>query len=42
MKDGKVVENGPVKRIFEAPQADYTRMLLEATPSIHRRKGTRI
>lgn len=38
MKDGKVVEGGPVKRIFEAPQADYTRMLLEATPSIHRRK----
>lgn len=41
MKDGKVVEGGPVKRIFEAPQADYTRMLLEATPSIHRRKGAK-
>jgi peptide/nickel transport system ATP-binding protein len=41
MKDGKVVEDGPVKRIFEAPKADYTRMLLEATPSIHRRKGAK-
>ncbi|HTN98319.1 MAG TPA: ABC transporter ATP-binding protein [Nordella sp.] len=41
MKDGKVVEDGPVKRIFEAPRADYTRMLLEATPSIHRRKEGR-
>ena len=41
MKDGKVVEDGPVKRIFETPKADYTRMLLEATPSIHRRKGAK-
>ncbi|MFZ5677980.1 MAG: ABC transporter ATP-binding protein [Pseudomonadota bacterium] len=41
MKDGKVVENGSVKRIFESPEADYTRMLLEATPSIHRRKEAR-
>jgi ABC-type dipeptide/oligopeptide/nickel transport system ATPase component len=41
MKDGKVIEDGPVKRIFEAPKADYTRMLLEATPSIHRRKGAK-
>ena len=35
MRDGRIVENGPVRRIFTAPQADYTRMLLEATPSIH-------
>lgn len=41
MKDGKVVEDGPVARIFTAPRADYTRMLLEATPSIHRRKEAR-
>jgi peptide/nickel transport system ATP-binding protein len=38
MHGGKVVEEGPVRRIFQAPKADYTRMLLEATPSIHRRK----
>jgi ABC-type dipeptide/oligopeptide/nickel transport system ATPase component len=41
MKDGKVVEDGPTLRIFTAPKADYTRMLLEATPSIHRRKGAK-
>jgi ABC-type dipeptide/oligopeptide/nickel transport system ATPase component len=41
MKDGKVVEDGSVQRIFTAPKADYTRMLLEATPSIHRRKGAK-
>jgi ABC-type dipeptide/oligopeptide/nickel transport system ATPase component len=39
MNGGRVVENGPVARIFEEPRADYTRMLLEATPSIHKRKG---
>jgi len=35
MRNGKIVENGPVRRIFTSPQADYTRMLLDATPSIH-------
>ena len=35
MHKGKVVESGPVKRVFNAPEADYTRMLLEATPSLH-------
>ena len=35
MRDGRVVESGPVRRIFTEPQADYTRMLLDATPSIH-------
>ena len=34
MRNGQIVENGPVRRIFTAPQADYTRMLLDATPSI--------
>jgi ABC-type dipeptide/oligopeptide/nickel transport system ATPase component len=38
MHGGRVVEDGPVTRIFQAPRADYTRMLLEATPSVHRRK----
>jgi ABC-type dipeptide/oligopeptide/nickel transport system ATPase component len=38
MNGGRVVEDGPVARIFTAPRADYTRMLLEATPSIRRRR----
>ena len=35
MRHGQIVENGPVRRIFTAPQADYTRVLLDATPSIY-------
>jgi ABC-type dipeptide/oligopeptide/nickel transport system ATPase component len=38
MNGGRVIEDGPVARIFGAPRADYTRMLLAATPSIHKRK----
>jgi len=30
MKDGDIVEEGPVDRIFEAPQNDYTRKLMHA------------
>ena len=30
MKDGDIVEEGPVDRIFEAPQNDYTRKLMQA------------
>ncbi|MEO0391608.1 MAG: ABC transporter ATP-binding protein [Pseudomonadota bacterium] len=30
MKDGKVVEQGPVDQIFEAPQTDYTKALIKA------------
>lgn len=41
MRYGRVVEEGPVGRIFAAPQAEYTRMLLASTPSLHapRRAG---
>lgn len=35
MRNGRIVEDGPVRLIFTAPRADYTRMLLDATPSIH-------
>ena len=30
MKQGEVVETGPVKKLFEAPSHDYTRKLLDA------------
>ncbi|HUE47062.1 MAG TPA: ABC transporter ATP-binding protein [Aestuariivirgaceae bacterium] len=32
MQNGRIVETGPVGRIFEDPQHDYTRMLLAAEP----------
>ena len=32
MKAGKVVEAGPTAKVFNNPQADYTRALLEAIP----------
>ena len=33
MKDGQIVEQGPVAQIFADPQHDYTRKLLAAQPS---------
>ena len=30
LKDGRMVEHGPVERIFEQPEADYTKALLAA------------
>jgi microcin C transport system ATP-binding protein len=32
MKDGKIVEEGPVERVFSAPEHPYTRKLMRATP----------
>ncbi|KMO13468.1 ABC transporter ATP-binding protein [Methylobacterium platani] len=32
MKDGEVVESGPTAEVFAAPQAAYTRALLDAVP----------
>ncbi|MAU95137.1 MAG: ABC transporter ATP-binding protein [Fulvimarina sp.] len=34
MRDGKVVERGDCEAIFAAPQADYTRRLLAAVPTL--------
>lgn len=35
MRHGRIVEQGSVARIFNSPREDYTRMLLDATPSLH-------
>ncbi|MDB5412370.1 MAG: transporter ATP-binding protein [Rubritepida sp.] len=32
MKDGEVVEHGPIGRVFEAPEHEYTRSLLASVP----------
>src|SRR5690606_10443586 len=34
MHNGKLVEQGPVDEIFDSPQDEYTRMLLNAVPDI--------
>jgi peptide/nickel transport system ATP-binding protein len=36
LRAGRVVETGPVDRIFDAPDADYTRELLAAVPKLDR------
>jgi oligopeptide/dipeptide ABC transporter ATP-binding protein len=37
LKDGEQVETGSVHQVLQDPQADYTRQLLAAVPSRHRR-----
>jgi peptide/nickel transport system ATP-binding protein len=38
MRDGRVVERGPVGPTFKAPQHDYTRSLIESVPTLARRQ----
>ncbi|MGE7991031.1 dipeptide ABC transporter ATP-binding protein [Pseudomonas sp. NPDC089554] len=44
MKDGAVVESGPVREVFARPQHAYTRTLLAAIPFlyIHEERGVRV
>ncbi|MDF0595268.1 ABC transporter ATP-binding protein [Psychromarinibacter halotolerans] len=37
MYAGRLVETGPVRRLFEAPRHPYTRMLIDSLPSFERR-----
>ncbi|MBL7253156.1 ABC transporter ATP-binding protein [Actinoplanes sp. LDG1-01] len=34
MKDGAVIETGPVERVFHSPGHDYTRQLLDSIPGV--------
>ncbi|WP_433528203.1 dipeptide ABC transporter ATP-binding protein [Micromonospora sp. CA-263727] len=36
MRNGEIVEQGPVRRVLEHPTDDYTRRLLDAAPNRHR------
>lgn len=40
MNQGKIVEMGPVSRIFQAPQHPYTQQLLDAALHLHRDNGS--
>ena len=41
MKDGRIVEQGTPDQIFETPQQDYTKRLIEAVPSRMHKKEKR-
>jgi len=34
MSGGRIVEEGPVDRVLDSPQEDYTKRLLTDTPSL--------
>ena len=40
LKDGRMVEDGPVLDVFERPRQDYTRRLLDAVPRLGAFAGT--
>jgi peptide/nickel transport system ATP-binding protein len=39
MADGKIVEQGLVEDIFKNPREDYTKKLIDAVPSIHKKRA---
>ncbi len=39
MRNGRIVEDGPVTQIFEAPSHEYTRNLLRVVPRLTKRPG---
>ena len=41
MRHGHVVEKGEITAIFEDPQHEYTKMLLQAIPNLHKPKSTK-
>ncbi len=42
MRAGEVVEQGPARRIFNAPEAPYTRALLAAAFDLHATEGPEV
>lgn len=42
MKEGVIVEDGPIEELFYRPREEYTKRLLEAVPSIHHRLSTQM
>ncbi|WP_423189814.1 ABC transporter ATP-binding protein [Alkalibacterium sp. f15] len=39
MKEGKVIESGDTKSVFQNPKEEYTKMLLDAIPNLHKEKS---